>query len=257
MSRSDSRRSGRRDNARAPPAAAPPAPSPDRRRRRRSSAEIMKTSSKMPDIEEPLGQAQQLVALDRVDLVEGEDGAPAAALQPVDDDARLLLQPRARGIDDAAARDRRPPPPARPRGPWRAPAACRGEKMPGVSTKMIWAGPSTRMPSTRRRVVCTLGETMETLAPTRRLSRVDLPALGAPMIATKPQRVGCGPGESATGVGNQSTASLLRWASSSSAAAASAARRERPRPTAGGRPGRLTSISNSGSCAGPSRPTRR
>ena len=47
---------------------------------------------------------------------------------------------------------------------------------------------SPKVQTTRRRVVWTLGETMETLAPTRRLSRVDLPALGAPMIATKPQR---------------------------------------------------------------------
>ena len=48
------------------------------------------------------------------------------------------------------------------------------------------------MPITRRRVVCTLGETIETLVPTSRLSRVDLPTLGAPMIATNPARVGAG-----------------------------------------------------------------
>ena len=45
------------------------------------------------------------------------------------------------------------------------------------------------MPSTRDRVVCTFGETMLTFAPTRRLTSVDLPTLGDPTIATKPQRV--------------------------------------------------------------------
>ena len=59
-----------------------------------------------------------------------------------------------------------------------------GAKMPGVSTKMICAAPCMATPSTRRRVVCTFGETMETLAPTSRFSSVDLPALGAPISAT-------------------------------------------------------------------------
>jgi hypothetical protein len=40
------------------------------------------------------------------------------------------------------------------------------------------------MPRTRRRVVCTLGETIETFAPTSALSSVDFPALGAPISAT-------------------------------------------------------------------------
>ncbi len=44
------------------------------------------------------------------------------------------------------------------------------------------------------RVVCTLGVTIETLAPTSALSSVDLPALGAPISATKPQRVPCSAG---------------------------------------------------------------
>ena len=64
-----------------------------------------------------------------------------------------------------------------------------GAKMPGVSTNMTWQRSRIVMPMTRRRVVCTLGETIETLVPTSRLSRVDLPTLGAPMIATKPARV--------------------------------------------------------------------
>src|SRR5690606_13657494 len=48
---------------------------------------------------------------------------------------------------------------------------------------------SSAMPRTRARVVCTLRETMDTLVPTRALTSVDLPAFGAPMRATKPQRV--------------------------------------------------------------------
>ena len=39
------------------------------------------------------------------------------------------------------------------------------------------------------RVVCTFGVTIEILAPTSALSSVDLPAFGAPISATKPQRV--------------------------------------------------------------------
>src|SRR5579871_824532 len=64
----------------------------------------------------------------------------------------------------------------------------RGAKMPGVSTKIICALSSATIPSTRRRVVCALGETMEIFAPITRLSSVDLPVLGAPIKATKPQR---------------------------------------------------------------------
>jgi hypothetical protein len=41
-----------------------------------------------------------------------------------------------------------------------------------------------------RRVVCTLCETIDTLAPTSWLTSVDLPALGAPISATNPDRVG-------------------------------------------------------------------
>src|SRR5919108_5881582 len=60
--------------------------------------------------------------------------------------------------------------------------------MPGVSTKISWAAPLTVIPRIRRRVVWTLAVTIETLVPTRRLSSVDLPTLGAPRIAIKPQR---------------------------------------------------------------------
>src|SRR5215475_628723 len=65
----------------------------------------------------------------------------------------------------------------------------RGAKMPGVSMNTSWLAPSTAMPRTRVRVVCTLRLTMLTLAPTSVLTSVDLPAFGAPMMAMKPQRV--------------------------------------------------------------------
>ena len=45
------------------------------------------------------------------------------------------------------------------------------------------------MPRISARVVCTLRETIVTFEPTSGLTRVDLPALGAPISATKPQRV--------------------------------------------------------------------
>ena len=64
-----------------------------------------------------------------------------------------------------------------------------GEKMPGVSTRMIWALSSITMPRISARVVCTLRETIVTLEPTSALTSVDLPTLGAPISATKPQRV--------------------------------------------------------------------
>src|ERR1700684_3035063 len=65
-----------------------------------------------------------------------------------------------------------------------------GRKIPGVSTRMICALLSITMPRISARVVCTLRETIVTLEPTRALTRVDLPTLGAPISATKPQRVG-------------------------------------------------------------------
>src|SRR6185437_6933329 len=64
----------------------------------------------------------------------------------------------------------------------------RGAKMPGVSTKMSCDGPSLAMPRMSDRVVWTLRETMVTFEPTNALINVDLPALGAPIRATKPQR---------------------------------------------------------------------
>ncbi len=64
-----------------------------------------------------------------------------------------------------------------------------GEKIPGVSTKINCDCPSTAMPRIKARVVCTLCETMVTFEPTSALSNVDLPALGAPIRAIKPQLV--------------------------------------------------------------------
>src|SRR3954447_22302203 len=64
-----------------------------------------------------------------------------------------------------------------------------GRKMPGVSTRMICALLSITMPRISALVVCTLRETIVTLVPTSALTSVDLPTLGAPISATKPQRV--------------------------------------------------------------------
>src|SRR5206468_8569203 len=55
--------------------------------------------------------------------------------------------------------------------------------------RMIWALSSITMPRIKARVVCTLRETMVTLEPTSALTSVDLPTLGAPISATKPQAV--------------------------------------------------------------------
>src|SRR2546425_1793378 len=45
------------------------------------------------------------------------------------------------------------------------------------------------MPVMRLRVVCGRDDTIESFVPTRRLSSVDLPALGRPMRATNPARI--------------------------------------------------------------------
>src|SRR5258708_36933130 len=73
-----------------------------------------------------------------------------------------------------------------------------GRKMPGVSTRMICAWFSITMPRISARVVCTLRETIVTLEPTSALTRVDLPTLGAPISATKPQAVATGAAASGT-----------------------------------------------------------
>src|SRR5690242_1073453 len=67
----------------------------------------------------------------------------------------------------------------------------RGVKIPGVSTNTSCDCPSIAMPRTSVRVVCTFGLTIVTLVPTSALTRVDLPTFGAPIRATKAERV-CG-----------------------------------------------------------------
>src|SRR5262245_60740163 len=74
-----------------------------------------------------------------------------------------------------------------------------GVKMPGVSMNTSCASPSIAMPRSSVRVVCTLCDTMVTLVPTSALMSVDLPALGAPISAMKPQRR---PASWAPGVGS-------------------------------------------------------
>ena len=55
-----------------------------------------------------------------------------------------------------------------------------------MSTKTNWASSSVRMPVMRWRVVCAFLETMLIFSPIRALSRVDLPTLGRPTMATYP-----------------------------------------------------------------------
>ena len=71
--------------------------------------------------------------------------------------------------------------------------------MPGVSTSRICAAPSIAMPISRARVVCAFGLTIATFWPTSALTSVDLPALGAPITATKPAR-DCFPSDSGEGI---------------------------------------------------------
>src|SRR3546814_1462013 len=59
--------------------------------------------------------------------------------------------------------------------------------MPGVSTSISCTSPAIAIPISRVRVVCTLGLTIATFWPTSALVSVDLPAFGAPTMATTPQ----------------------------------------------------------------------
>src|SRR3546814_18336688 len=59
--------------------------------------------------------------------------------------------------------------------------------MPGVSTSRICVSFWSATPISRVRVVCALGLTIATFWPTSALTSVDLPALGAPTTATRPQ----------------------------------------------------------------------
>ena len=123
-----------------------------------------------------------------------------------------------------------------------------GAKMPGVSISTSCAVSTIAMPRTSARVVCTLRLTIETLAPTSALISVDLPALGAPISAMKPQRVS---------EDHPFAASTPSRVSIAAAAACSAARLERPIPSAGGLLATSTATRNSGLWCGPVRSTSR
>src|SRR5438270_8793003 len=69
----------------------------------------------------------------------------------------------------------------------------RGTKIPGVSMNTSCERPAMAMPRSGMRVVWTLCETMASLVPTSALINVDLPTLGAPINAIKPQRVPASP----------------------------------------------------------------
>ena len=112
----------------------------------------------------------------------------------------------------------------------------RGAKIPGVSMNTSCAWPSIAMPRNSVRVVCTLGVTIATLLPTSALISVDLPALGAPISAMKPQRVPLRWPRRQPSARSAFTPSRLSMAA---AAACSAARLERPSPSAGSRLGSI------------------
>ena len=130
-----------------------------------------------------------------------------------------------------------------------------GAKMPGVSTKMICELPSIAIPRTSVRVVCTFRETIETFEPTRRLISVDLPAFGAPIRATKPQRVSAS--------GGLISSVIYFWPSGlinfkkADAAACSATRFEGPEPCVSAKPSTMAAISKTGAWSGPERPVSR
>ena len=78
----------------------------------------------------------------------------------------------------------------------RSPSKVRGFNTPGVSTKTTWASAKSSgdckvsTPRTWVRVVCTLSDTIDTLVPQIRLTRVDFPTLGRPTIEQNPERIG-------------------------------------------------------------------
>src|SRR3954447_18615446 len=69
-------------------------------------------------------------------------------------------------------------------------SASRGRWTPGRSVSTSWNRSGTvTTPRIARRVVCGLSETIATFWPTIALTSVDLPTLGRPASATKPERV--------------------------------------------------------------------
>ncbi len=65
----------------------------------------------------------------------------------------------------------------------------RGRWTPGRSTRTSCQSSPVAIPRTSRLVVWGLSETMATFSPTSRLTSVDLPELGRPASAMKPERV--------------------------------------------------------------------
>ena len=72
----------------------------------------------------------------------------------------------------------------------RSVSASRGRWTPGRSTSTSCQPGPLATPRIARRVVCGLSETIATFAPTTALASVDLPTLGRPASAMKPERVG-------------------------------------------------------------------
>ena len=73
-------------------------------------------------------------------------------------------------------------------------AALAARRCRACRRSTICASPRMATPARGGAWSAPCGETIETLAPTSRFSSVDLPALGAPISATKPQRVAVRPG---------------------------------------------------------------
>ena len=111
------------------------------------------------------GQREQLLACDQIDLVQDEHLRRGRMRETRQDRLHLRVEALARidkqrdGVGVAA--------PAPGALATMARSSRRfGAKMPGVSTRMICAAPTSAIPRTSERVVCALRETIDTLAPT-------------------------------------------------------------------------------------------
>ena len=186
-------------------------------------------------------ESEQLLMVDRVDLVQHQDLRRRAIAAAWRESPR---PPRPRPCARRPAGTTASASPAPPQADVTMARSSRrlGAKMPGVSTKMICAAPSSAMPRTSARVVCTFRETIDTFAPTSWLSSVDLPALGAPISATKPQAGVC----RALRLSLRSTPEPLRGQRISGPPACSAKRLELPSASRGAKPSTTTSMTNTG-----------
>ena len=68
----------------------------------------------------------------------------------------------------------------------RSVSRSRGRWKPGRSARTSWKSGPFAIPTTRRRVVCGLSETIATFPPQSALTRVDFPTLGRPTTAANP-----------------------------------------------------------------------